>query len=360
MPRVDRGLAGRVEQLAALASCQGREGHGRKRCTVGGGADVADAAGRLAGRAECGGDDADRVDAGGLALVVGGADGGVPLNVLNRAHAGSGGAQHVGNGLVALEVHEVVVPVIRRALLTRNQPQLAGGGGGLRLAKRGRFDGGAEAGSPGRLNARGDTLGEAVGQPKAAAARADNLLVGHHGARYKSGQFVVPAELALALGVQVHQRAPAAGDTEQVTRDLLDTRGELAVVVNAADRDAGKAAVGISRRVGHRAANQHARTGFDGGRSHCGELRAGVHDGGDLDSGGLQVRGHGVSAVIGGADDHALPCSDGVAVEVAADGRGEHDAGAVVVLEHQRAFVGAGGEHHLAGTDVPNTLPGYP
>ena len=85
----------------------------------------------------------------------------------------------------------------------------------------------------------------------------------------------------------------------------------------------------------------------------------GVDDGGDLDAGGAQVRGQGVGAVVGGADDHALPGGHGVAVEVAADGRGEHDAGAVVVLEHQRAFVGAGGQDHLVGTDVPNPLPGH-
>ena len=60
---------------------------------------------------ERGGDDADHVDAGGLALVVGGADGGVALDVLHGAHSGAGGAQDVRDGLVTLEVDEVVVPV---------------------------------------------------------------------------------------------------------------------------------------------------------------------------------------------------------------------------------------------------------
>ncbi len=159
------------------------------------------------------------------------------------------------------------------------------------------------------------------------------------------------------------QRAPAAGDGQQVAGDLFDAGGEFAVVVDAADGDAGQPAVAGVRRgggVGHGAADQHPGAGFDGGSGDVGQLGAGVDDGGDLDAGGAQVRGQGVGAVVGGADDHALPGGHGVAVEVAADGRGEHDAGAVVVLEDQRAFVGAGGQDHLVGTDVPNPLPGHP
>ena len=45
VPGVDGGDAGGVEQLAALASGQGREGHRGERRPVGGGADLADAAG---------------------------------------------------------------------------------------------------------------------------------------------------------------------------------------------------------------------------------------------------------------------------------------------------------------------------
>src|SRR3712207_7219774 len=63
-----------------------------------------------------------------------------------------------------------------------------------------------------------------------------------------------------------------------------------------------------------------------------------------------------VGAVVGGADDHALAGCHGVAVEVAADCRGEHDAGAVVVLEHQRAFVGAGGQDHLRSEEHTSEL----
>ena len=161
--------------------------------------------------------------------------------------------------------------------------------------------------------------------------------------------------------VQVDHRAPAAGDCQQVAGDLFDAGGEFAVVVDAADGDAVQAAVSPSAAVLATALPISTRVpASTAAAATVGELRAGVDDGGDLDAGGPQVGGQGVGAVVGGADDDALPGGHGVAVEVAADGRGEHDAGAVVVLEHQRAFVGAGGQDDLLGTDVPDPLPGHP
>ncbi len=127
MPRVDGRDAGRVKKLSALASGQSSEGNRGERCTVGRGADLADARNsvRAAVLERCG-DDTDCVDAGGLALVIGGADAGVPLDVFHRTHAGTCGTEDIGHGLVALEVDEVVVPLTRLAGLARNQPQLAG------------------------------------------------------------------------------------------------------------------------------------------------------------------------------------------------------------------------------------------
>ena len=363
MPGVDGGEAGRVEELSALASGQGGERHGGERGAVRGGADFPDAAGRFACLPQCRGDDADGVDAGGLALVVGGADGGVALDVFHRAHPGPGGAQDVGHGLVALEVDEVVVPVVRAAVLPGDQPELAGRGGRLRLGKDQRIDGCArvfrvEAGGAGRRCPGGDALGDAVAEFEAAAAGTGHLLVGDHAAGHERGQVIVPADLALALGVQVHHGGPAAGDGQQVAGELFDAGGEFAGVVDAPDGDAEEAvswpvvlatALPISTRVP--AAAAAAAVSLSCGRaSTTASTRMPA---------ATQVGGQGVGAVVGGADDHALPRRHGVAVEVAADRGGEHDAGAVVVLEDQGPFVGAGGEDDLGGADVPDPLAGH-
>src|SRR5207244_3218428 len=76
------------------------------------------------------------------------------------------------------------------------------------------------------------------------------------------------------------------------------------------------------------------------------------------DTSGQQIRGQQVSRIVGGADDDPPPGGDCVTVEVATDRRGQHDARPVVVLENERTLVGAGGQDHLLGTDVPNTLAG--
>ena len=194
--------------------------------------------------------------------------------------------------------------------LAGDQPQLAGRGGGLRLAER-RTAAMADS-KPAAMAAAAPAempSARTVREFEAAAAGADGLLVRDHGARHKGRQVVVPAQLALALGVQVHQRAPAAGDCQQVAGDLFDAGGEFAVVVDAADGDAVQrgrlggrpeavlaTALPISTRVP--ASTAAAATAV--------RLRAGVDDGGDLDAGGAQVRGQGVGAVVGGADDHAL------------------------------------------------------
>ncbi len=149
------------------------------------------------------------------------------------------------------------------------------GAGRFRLAEDGRLSVGAEPGGDGGRGSGGDAFGQAVPEFEAAAAGADDLLVRDHGARHERGQVLVPAELALPLGVQVHHWAPAAGDCQQVAGDLFDAGGEFAVVVDAADGDAVQPAVtglgGLRGGVGHGAADQHPGTGFDGGSSHRGE-----------------------------------------------------------------------------------------
>ena len=141
---------------------------------------------------------------------------------------------------------------------------------------------------------------------------------------------------------------------------MFDARGEFAGVVDAPDGDAEEPAVaGLSSGgVGDGAADQHPRSRGRGCGSGFAQLRTGVYDGFDPDARGAEVGGQGVGAVVRGADDHPGTCGDGVAVEVGADCGGEHDAGAVVVFEDQRAFVGARGQDDLGGPDVPDPLAG--
>ena len=87
-------------------------------------------------------------------------------------------------------------------------------------------------------------------------------------------------------------------------------------------------------------------------------LRAGVDHGGDLHPGIGEVGGRGVGAVVGGEHHDPATHQHPVAVQVGAGGPGEQDAGTVVVGEHDRAFVGAGGQDDLGGPEPPDPLPG--
>ena len=68
-------------------------------------------------------DDAGREHAGGLALVVRGADRGVALDVLDRAQPRADRAMNVGDGRVAVQIDEVPGP---RVVLGWHEPQRAG------------------------------------------------------------------------------------------------------------------------------------------------------------------------------------------------------------------------------------------
>ena len=69
-------------------------------------------------------------------------------------------------------------------------------------------------------------------------------------------------------------------------------------------------------------------------RGSVGQGGAGIHHDGDLDARADEVGHEVVSAVVVGRHDDPLTCRDGIAVEVGADGSGEHHPGAVVAAEH--------------------------
>ena len=132
VPGMDGGEPRGIEQVSAVASGEGGEGDRRVRGPVGGGADLA------RGRAvvERRRDQSDRVDRGRLALVVGRADRGVALDVLDAAHARTGGPEHVGDGLVALQVDEVGVESGEVAVAAADDPERLGDAGRLRVLGR--------------------------------------------------------------------------------------------------------------------------------------------------------------------------------------------------------------------------------
>ncbi len=72
----------------------------------------------------------------------------------------------------------------------------------------------------------------------------------------------------------------------------------------------------------------------------------------------LQVERGAVGAVVVGQHDRAAAGAHGVAVEVAAHRARQHDAGPVVLGEHQRPLERAGREHHLARAHLPQALAG--
>ena len=219
--------AGGVEQFAALASGQGGERHRGVRGPVGGGADVADARDASPAVPERRGDHADRVDAGGLALVVGGADRGVALDVLHasacrhrwsaarRPRSGragsrrSGGASPSGSPSCPGTSHSWRVGA-------------DGCGSGGSAARRLRRDGSGRSRRrwPPRLRRRclrpGSRSRAKLPRPAPTICWFGTTLLGT-----KADEVVVPAQLALPLGVQVHHRAPAAGDGQQVAGDLV-------------------------------------------------------------------------------------------------------------------------------------------
>ena len=78
-----------------------------------------------------------------------------------------------------------------------------------------------------------------------------------------------------------------------------------------------------------------------------------IHHGGNLDAFGVQVGSGAVAVVIVGENRHAPVGGDGKAVGIGAQGRGEHNAGTVVVLERDGTLDRTGGQHRAAGVDTP-------
>ncbi len=214
-------------------------------------------AGRRDVVAERAGQDRHAVDVAELALVGAEAHRGVALHVLDRAEAFARGERDVGGRDVVLQVDERLGAAAggrgRRHEPQRQQRLFC------RIVEtelRQRVAAArAEPCEPRRLDARREPLRQARAKREAAVARARRALGLHRGPRHEARARLVEARLAAGLRVQVHRRAPAARDREQVavqrrprTGDAAAVRRSSAITADAADalgaRDVGHDRVG--------------------------------------------------------------------------------------------------------------------
>ena len=90
-----------------------------------------------------------------------------------------------------------------------------------------------------------------------------------------------------------------------------------------------------------------------GVRRRGGRRIADVGDGGDLHARIQQVESGFIGAVIVGGDDRAPSSQNAEPHRIGPGGRGQHDAGPVIVGKDQRPLKGAGGEHDAPGANLP-------
>src|SRR5699024_1861965 len=67
-----------------------------------------------------------------------------------------------------------------------------------------------------------------------------------------------------------------------------------------------------------------------------------------------------VDRVVSSEDGDLLSRTHRIAVQVGADCGGQHDAWAIIIFEHQWAFVRPGGQHDLLSAYMPDAFPGDP
>ncbi len=281
------------------------------------------------------------VDVGGLALVGRHAERGVALEVLDRAEALALGELDIGDGDVVLEIDEGLALGVLDAP-ERRHGRAFGIGGGNRHRPR------MEAAGRGRVAAGSDAVGQAGGQGEIALGGAHHNHAGRQRARHEGrqggGPFGAPAE----VGREMHGRLPAARDREQVAwhREGLAARG--------ADLD--RTQVGAAQGPQHNAFDE-PRTGLPGeGVEPRERVRTRVDDGRHGNPGGREVAGGPQRIVVVAEQDRPAARLDGEAVEIAAHGAGQHDAGPVVVGEHDRPLDGARGQDGALGHDAPEAL----
>ncbi len=162
---------------------------------------------------------------------------------------------------------------------------------------------------------------------------------------------VVPGGAVAEMGGEEDGGVPTAGHGEKVGEETMEAAGGVA------DGDGAEAegALGAGNLAGGEEAGIEAAGELDvAGR----KIGAAIDDGGDVDAEAGAVGGGAPAVIAGGEEDGGAAGGDGEAVEIGADGAGEHDARAVVAAENEGALDGAGGEDGAAGDDGPEALAG--
>ena len=191
-------------------------------------------------------------------------------------------------------------------------------------------------------DARGPAFFETAVEVEAPGGRARAPVRAARPVGQDQSPFLVVAQAAARLGVQMHGRAPAAGNGHQVAGDALALVSGPAF--GPAEQDAA-----------HPAAAENPLDGLARAAGQVAHIAAGpgVGHGGDADAGAPQQPRHPVDAVIVAGDDGLPPGQHAIGMGIAA-GRGcRHDARPVVPVEEQRAFMRAGGDHDLARPHEP-------
>ena len=352
------GDARDVEEVARFPSgnrAKGRRGIGRAE---GGGADLGD------GDTQHVGQDPERVDVRGLALISGHTERGVALDVLDRTEVLTHRKLEVGGGDVVLEVDPELAALAGR-LVRGQQPQVADaqvavvGVSRLRHRRRRRAVGPMADGLQRRgcgLGAIGQRLVEAEDPTAGTGRNARRGRVRRTG--HEARGFSVEIELGAGLAVQVHDRVVAARGRQEVTGQhpgfAVDQR---ALTVHGRDfnaRDPARAAGGNHSMASidrHAQIAQAAGIGALALPAFPASAPVSDIDHGDIDPGVVGLDGGRQRHVVVDHENPTLPSADAVALQIGLDRTGKHNPGQVVVAEHQRALESTGGQHHLPGAD---------
>ena len=168
-------------------------------------------------------------------------------------------------------------------------------------------------------------------------------------ARNEPRDRLVPHGPSAEMGRQMHIRAEAAGHGDEVAGEPARSPALLA------DLDATNAMA--AERARHHGARDDARAGPFGERRDRGrDLGRGSTSAATSTPAAARSAITPCRIVVIGEDDRAPAGQRGKAVDIGADGAGEHHARPVVVAEHERALDRAGGQHAALGDDAPGSL----